>query len=103
MSRDGLVDRLLGAARAAVFDLVLLAGADAPAATRIFTRSFLARFLLDVTVSCATLGGSCSCTLGADCAFLVAARVCLAIPLSASKLLVAYWFEGPSSFASAVA
>ena len=103
MSRDGLFDRLLDAARAAVFDLVLLVGADASAATRIFTCRFFAHFLLDVTVSYATLGGSCSCTFGADCAFLVAARVCLDIPSSVSKLLVAYWFEAPSSFASAVA
>ena len=44
--RDGLVDRLAAAARAAIFDLVLLAGAAAPAATRTFTRLFFARLLL---------------------------------------------------------
>ena len=53
--RDGLAERFAAAARAAIFDLVLLAGAAAPAATRIFTHHFFARLLLDVIASCVTL------------------------------------------------
>jgi len=87
--RDGLVDRLAVAARTAIFNLVLLAGAAAPAATHIFTRRFFARLLLDVIASCVALGGSCSCTLGADCVSFVIERVCLAVLSSAFNSIVA--------------
>ena len=89
MRRDGLVDRLAVAARAAIFDLVLLAGAAAPAATRIFTCRFFACLLLDVMASCVTLGGSCSCIIGGDRVSLVIERVYLAVSSSASNSLVA--------------
>ena len=91
MRRDGLVGRLTVAAQAAISDLVLLAGAVAPAATRIFTCRFFAHLLLDVILSCVTLGGLCSCTLGAGRMFLVIERVCLAVPLSDSNSVVACW------------
>ena len=87
--RDGLVDRIAVAARAAIFDFVLLAGAAAPAATHIFTRRFFARLLLDVIASCIALGGSCSCTLGADCVTFVIEHVCLTVLLSAFNSIVA--------------
>ena len=84
--RDGLVDRLAVAARAAIFNRVLLANAAAPATTRLFTRRFFARLLLDVIASCVTLGGSCSCTLGVDRVSLVIERVCLDVLLSRCQL-----------------
>ena len=87
--RDGLVDRLAVAARAAIFDLVLLAGAATPAATRIFACRFFARLLLGVIAYCVTPGGSCSCTRGADRVSLVIERVCLAVLSSASNYVVA--------------
>ena len=65
------------AARAAIFNLMLLTGAVAPAATGSLTHCFLARFLLDVIALCVTLGSSCSCTLGASCVSRVIERVCL--------------------------
>ena len=86
--RDGLVDRLAAAARAAIFDLVLLAGAAAPAATRTFTRLFFARLLLGENVSCVALGGSCSGTLGADRVSFVIERVCRAVSSSALSVVV---------------
>ena len=88
-SRVGLVGRLAVAARATIFDLVLIAGAAAPARTNIFTCRFFARLLLDVIASCVTLGGSCSCTIGADRMSLVIERVCPAVSLSASNSRVA--------------
>ena len=72
------------AAPVAIFDLVLLAGTDALAATRSLTCCFLARFLLDVIALYVTLGRSCSCTLGANRVSRDIARVCLTVSLSDS-------------------
>ena len=70
--------------RAAIFGLVLLAGAVAPVATRSLTCRFLARFLLDVIALCVTPGNSFPCTLGAGRASLVITCVCLIDSWSAS-------------------
>ena len=73
-------------AHAAIFDRVLLAGAVALAATCSLTHRLLDLFLLDMIALCATLGRSCSCTLGGGRASRIIECVCLIVFLLPSLL-----------------